>query len=165
VTGRILRLLRRFALAVLATATVPLVAVFPAAGKEGVEATLLTKIPLDAPARTRLQVAWRLTYLDHGRRHPFGANGVFVRLTSAAGASAETGFASGNGAYRATVAVPEGGIGDVEIGLQGWTNGAAGTRESDLVFPITNALVARQRARPVRKARLRAQPFSKAQSR
>jgi hypothetical protein len=177
-------------------AATALVAALPAAGKEGVKATLLTRIPLDASAGARLEVAWRLTYLDHGRRRPFGAGGVFVRLESAAGASAETGFASGNGDYRATVVVPKGGIGDVEIGLQGWTSGPGGTRESDLLFPITNdplpgaahsdagwpswivglvaavlgglvllaAGVAYARL-PVRKARLRAQPSSKAQSR
>jgi hypothetical protein len=185
--------LRRFALVALGTVAAALVAALPAAGKEGVAATLLTKIPLDAPAGTRLHVAWRLTYLDHGRRRGFGAGGVFVRLESAAGASAETGFASGDGDYRATVVVPKGGIGDVQIGLQGWTNDAAGTHESDALFPITNdplpgtvrsragwprwiivllaaplavlaALVVRQR-RPVRKARLRVQPSSKAQSR
>jgi hypothetical protein len=184
--------LRHFALAVLATAAVALVAALPAAGKEGVEATLLTRIPLDAPAGTRLEVAWRLDYLDHGRRRPFGASGVFVRLRSAAGAS-ETGFASGNGAYRAAVVVPKGGIGDVQIGLRGWTNDATGTHESDALFPITNdplpgavrsragwprwlvvlvvaplallALLAARQRRPVRKARFRPQPSSKAQSR
>ena len=115
-----------------------LVAALPAAGKEGVGATLLTRIPLDAPAGARIDVAWRLTYLDHGRRRPFGAGGVFVRLRSAAGASAAKEFASGDGEYRATVVVPKGGIVDVEIGLQGWTSGPGGTRESDLLFPITN---------------------------
>jgi hypothetical protein len=128
--------LRRFALVLLgATATV-LVAALPAAGKEGVRATLLTRIPLDAPAGTKLVVAWRLTYADHGR--PFGAGGVFVRLRSATGPSAETAFTSGDGDYRASVVVPEGGIGDVQIGLRGWTSGPSGTRESDLLFPITN---------------------------
>ena len=181
----------------LVTAATALVAALPAAGKEGVAATLLTRIPLDAPAGTRVEVAWRLTYLDHGRRRPFGAGGVFVRLTSAAGAGAETGFASGDGGYRATVVVPEGGIGDVQIGLQGWTNGPAGERESDLLFPITNdplpgaarsdagwlswvvvlvaavlgglvllgAAAAYTGRLPVRKARFRAQPSSKAQAR
>jgi hypothetical protein len=188
--------LRRFALAALGAVAVALVAALPAAGKTGVEATLLTRIPLDAPAGTRLQVAWTLSYLDHGRRRLFGANGVFVRLRSAAGASPETAFTSGVGHYRATVRVPKGGIGDVELGLRGWTNGPTGTHESDADFPITNdplpgatrskggwpswivvaaaalgGLVllgaARQARRPrsVRKARLRAQPSSKAQPR
>ena len=186
--------MRRFALLALVAAAVALVAALPAAGKEGVEATLLTRIPLDAPAGKRLEVAWTLTYRDHGRRRGFGASGVFVRLRSAAGASAETGFASGNGAYRAAVVVPEGGIGDVQIGLRGWTNDAASTRESDALFPITNdplpgaaarsdtgwppwivvlaaaplavlaLLLVRQRG-PLRKARFRVQPSSKPQSR
>jgi hypothetical protein len=185
--------LRHFALALLATAAVALVAALPAAGKEGVEATLLTSIPLDAPAGTRLEVAWTLTYRDHGRRRPFGASGVFVRLTSAAGAGTETGFTSGHGDYTATVVVPKGGIGDVQIGLRGWTSGPNGTRESDALFPITNdplpgavrsragwprwlvvlvvaplallAVLAVRQRRPVRKARFRPQPSSKAQSR
>ena len=184
--------MRRFALVALGSAAVALVVALPAAGKEGVEATLLTRIPLDAPAGTRLHVAWRLTYLDHGRR-PFGASGVFVRLRSAAGAGAETGFASGDGDYRATVVVPKGGIGDVQIGLRGWTSGPAGTRESDALFPISNdplpgtvrsrggwprwivvllaaplallALLVVVQRRPVRKARFRAHPSSKPQSR
>jgi hypothetical protein len=185
---------------VLALAAAALVAALPAAGKEGVRATLLTRIPLDAPPGTRLHVAWKLSYLDHGRRRPFGAGGVFVRLTSASGGRAATGYASGDGDYTATVVVPKGGIGDVQIGLQGWTSGPSGTRESDLLFPITNdplpgaarvsrpdtgwpswilvptvlgglgllgvaVVAAQRRPRSVMKARLRAQPSSKPQSR
>ena len=185
--------MRRFALVLLGTASAALVAALPAAGKGRVAATLLTKIPLDAPAGTRLEVAWRLTYFDHGRRRAFGAGDVFIRLRSAAGRSTATEFANGEGVYRATLVVPKSGIEDVQIGLQGWTNGPGGTRESDLLFPITNdplpgaapsdrswpswivALVAaplavlavfavRQR-RPARKARFRAHPSSKPQSR
>ena len=170
-----------------------LVAALPAAGKEGVEATLLTRVPLDAPAGTRLEIAWTLGYRDHGGRRPFGASGVFVRLRSAAGGPAETASTAGTGEYRAAVRIPEGGIGDVEIGLRGWTNGPTGTHESDELFPITNdplpgaprsnagwhswivvliaaplgvlAVLAIRQLRPVRKARLRAQPVSKPQSR
>jgi hypothetical protein len=185
--------LRRFALVVLGAAATALVAALPAAGKEGVEATLLTRIPLDAPAGTRLDVHWMLTYRDHGRRRPFGANGVFVRLRSAAGGTAETAFTGGTGDYRATVAVPKGGIGDVQIGLRGWTSGPSGTHESDALFPISNdplpgtarsdagwpswifvlaaaplavlAVLAVRQWRPARKTRLRAHPSSKPQSR
>jgi hypothetical protein len=185
--------LRRFALVVLATAAAALVAALPAAGKGRVAATLLTRIPLDAPAGTRLEVAWRLTYFENGRRRAFGAGDVFIRLRSAAGRSTADEFANGDGVYRATLVVPKGGIEDVQIGLQGWTNGPGGTRESDLLFPITNdplpgaprsgggwpswivalaaaplavlAVLAVRQRRPVRKARLRAQPSSKPQSR
>ena len=175
------------------TVAAALVAALPAAGKGRVAATLLTKIPLDAPAGTRLEVAWRLDFFEHGRRRAFGAGDVFIRLRSAAGRSTATEFANGDGIFRATLVVPKGGIQDVQIGLQGWTNGPAGTRASDLLFPITNdplpgaprpdrswpswivALVAAPLAllavlvvyqrRPVRKARLRVQPSSKPQSR
>jgi hypothetical protein len=67
---------------------------------------------------------------------------VFVRLLSASGAGAETGYApSGgytSGEYTATVVVPKGGIGDVKIGLRGFTSGANGTHNADMLFPIVN---------------------------
>jgi hypothetical protein len=130
---------RPLALGFLGIAATALVAALPAAGKEGVKATLGTSIPLGAPAGAQLRVAWTLASVDeHGKRHLFGAGGVFVRLSSASGAKAETGFARGGGDYTATVRVPKGGIGDVEIGLLSWTNGPSGTRESDMLFPITN---------------------------
>jgi len=34
--------------------------------------------------------------------------------------------------------VPEGGIGDVQIGLRGFTSGARGSHTADTPFPITN---------------------------
>ena len=118
--------------------------VAPAAkAKENVKATLITRIPLDAPAGTELRVAWRLFSLgEKGEQKPIGANGVFVRLLSASGGASEEGVApSGSyrtGEYQATVVVPKGGIRDVQLGLQGWVSDANGTRRSDLIFPITN---------------------------
>jgi hypothetical protein len=133
----------RLAAALLVITAVALVAALPAAGKEGVKATLTANIPLDAEPGMRLKVAWTLTYVDEdARRKPFGANGVFVRLLSASGVGAETGFAPigayATGEYATSVVVPEGGIGDVEIGLVGWASDATGTRRSDALFPITN---------------------------
>jgi hypothetical protein len=133
----------RFAIGLVCVASAALVGALPAAGKDGVEATLTTKVPVDARAGTNLRVAWTLASVDErGKRHPFGANGVFVRLLSASEAPAETGFApSGDytfGAYTATVVVPKGGIGDVVIGLRGFTSGANGTHNADMLFPITN---------------------------
>jgi hypothetical protein len=130
--------LRRFALA--AVAAFALVAALPAAAKEGVEATLERSIPLDAPAGTRIDVAWTLAYPDEQeKRQSFGAGGLFVRLLSASGAEPETAFAGGDrGTYRATVVVPEGGIGDVELDLVGWQSDDSGTRRADAIFPITN---------------------------
>jgi hypothetical protein len=135
--------LRRVTLSLLVTAIAAGVAALPAAAKEGVKAKLATSVPLHAEPGARLRVAWTLTYAEGDNRgRPFGANGVFVRLLSASGARAETGFAPtgahATGEYAATVVVPKGGIGDVEIGLLGWTSGAGGARRSDLLFPITN---------------------------
>jgi hypothetical protein len=110
-----------------------------ALGKDRVEATLTTKLALDAPPVSRLRVAWTLTYSDgHGRRRPFGANGVFVRLRSATSSGATTGVAPvgvhTGGRYSAFIVVPRGGIGGVEIGLRGFVNG----RPGDLLFRIRN---------------------------
>ena len=115
-----------------------LAAALPAAAKEGVRATLTTRVPLDAPAGTRLEVAWKLASRAEDGRRPFGAIGVFVRLRSASGGRAEIGVAPigshSNGEYAASVVVPKGGIGDVEIGLHGWADGTP----ADVLFPITN---------------------------
>ena len=135
--------LRALALALAGIGAAALIAAAPAGAKEDVKATLITAIPLDAPAGTELRVAWRLFYIDeNGERQPFGANGVFVRLLSASGAASKEGVAPvgayDTGEYEATVVVPEGGIRDVQLGLTGWVSDANGTRRSDLIFPMTN---------------------------
>jgi uncharacterized protein with LGFP repeats len=58
-----------------------LAAATPAAAKEGVEATLKTIIPLDAPAGARIPVAWTLaaTTDEQGKPQPFDAGGIFMR--------------------------------------------------------------------------------------
>jgi hypothetical protein len=82
---------------------------------------------------------WALAGADeHGRRQPFNAIGVFVRLLSASGGMSTTGFATPDahpqGRYDAQVAVPKGGIGGVQIGLRGSSDGSA----SDALFPLEN---------------------------
>jgi hypothetical protein len=115
-----------------------LFAAVPAAAKDGVHATLTTKVPLDAEPGTKLKIGWKLAYIEHGKPHPFGASGVFVRLRSASHAASNTGFAKGDsGTFTATVAVPEGGMGDIQIGLRGYTSGVR-SGPGDLLFPITN---------------------------
>jgi hypothetical protein len=128
-----------FAVALPTLALAALVWALPAAGKDGVEATLTTDLPLDAKPGTELKMAWTLGYIEDGRRREFGGFGVFVRLLSASGSAAETAFANQDtGPFTATVLVPEGGIADVEIGIRGYTSGQASSRPSDLLFPITN---------------------------
>lgn len=145
--------MRRFALGLLGVALATLSAPLPAPAKEGVKATLTTSVPLDAAAGTRLKIGWRLFSVDeHGQRQPFGANGVFVRLLSASGERAMEGVAPNGayttGEYEATVVVPEGGIGNLEIGLRAWVSGPTGTRRAELLFPITNEPVPRAPAAP-----------------
>jgi hypothetical protein len=134
--------LRRFALALLAGALAAWGAALPAEAKEDVRATLTTRIPMNALPGTRIEVAWKLFYREGGKRHPFGASGVFVRLVSASGDRASEGFAPDRagrvGEYRASVVVPAGGVSDVVIGLMGWQSDANGTRRADMLFPITN---------------------------
>ena len=120
-----------------------LAAALPAAAKEGVTATLGSALPVDAPAGTRLAVRWTLSARDEdGTRRPFSALGVFVRLLSKTGAGAKVGVASSaaddDGRYAASVVVPAGGIRDVQIGLRGFTSGANGTHNADVLFPIAN---------------------------
>jgi len=118
------------------------VAALPAAAKEGVTATLQSAIPLDAAAGTRLKVKWTLVARDEdGTRRPFSAEGLFVRLLSKTGAGATVGFASAadlDGSNVATVVVPKGGIRDVQLGLRGFTSGATGVHNADVLFPIAN---------------------------
>jgi hypothetical protein len=127
-------------LAVLGIAGSLLVAAPPAAlGKEDVTARLLTPLRLDAAPGDKLTVVWAVGGTDeHGRWEPLNAIGVFVRLLSASGGRPTAGFATPaahpQGRYDARVAVPEGGIGGVQIGLRG---------SSDVLFPLENDPFAR----------------------
>jgi hypothetical protein len=122
----------------------------PAAGKEGVTARLVGQLPRDAAPGETVTVAWVLAAPDEaGRRLPFNAIGVFVRLVSAGDGRATIGFATPDahpdGRYDAPVAVPEGGIGGVQIGLRGENDAGP----SDVLFPLENdpfAAPARQAA-------------------
>src|SRR5215216_3077186 len=122
-------------LAVLGIAGWLLVAAPPVAlGKEDVTARLLTPLRLDAAPGDKLTVVWAVGGADeHGRWEPLNAIGVFVRLLSASGGRPTTGFATPDahpqGRYDARVAVPEGGIGGVQIGLRG---------SSDALFRLEN---------------------------
>jgi hypothetical protein len=109
-----------------------LVLAAPAAAKDGVQARVTTPIPADASPGDGLHVAWRLDFLDRSAKYtPFNAVGVFVRLRSASTGASTIAFATAtahaDGRYDATVTVPKGGIGRVEIGLRGTT---------DVVFPL-----------------------------
>jgi hypothetical protein len=116
-----------------------LLTALPAAAKEGVEATLTSDVPLRAEPGTPLTVRWTLSYAEDGKRRPFEAGGLYVRLRGVSRAHTETAWAGGDrGSYWAHVTVPKSGIGDIEFGLVGWQTDARGSRRADAIFPITN---------------------------
>jgi hypothetical protein len=132
--------MRRSARGVVAALAMAVLTVTPAQGKNGVEATLTSRVPVGAHAGSVLRLTWTLSSRDdHGRREPFAASGVFVRLLSATGAPARTALAHGGATgYTATVRVPRGGLGGIRIGLHGWSDGPAGREPADVFFPLRN---------------------------
>jgi hypothetical protein len=130
---------RRSARCLVVAAAIALVAAVPAAGKEGARATLASHVPVGAAAGTRFRVAWTVTMLDGGRRRPFAAGGMFVRLVSPVRGASTKVYAQGlDGRYHATVRVPRGGIRGIQLGLRSWVSDPSGTRESEWLFPVTN---------------------------
>ena len=105
-----------------------------ALAKEGIKARLTAPLNMDASPGEKITVNWTLSMTDdQGNEHPFNAMGVFVRLESASAGTPTMGFAAAaahpDGRYAAQVAVPQGGIGGVQIGLRG---------SSDIIFPLVN---------------------------
>jgi hypothetical protein len=127
-----------------------LVAAPTVVGKEGVRARLDAPVPLHAAAGRTITIAWTLSYVESGERHPFGASGVFVRLLSASSARPVTAYGDGRGSgpnrggvgvpgeYLARVRVPAGGIGGITIGLRGWRIIGGRRQRADAFFPIDN---------------------------
>ena len=99
---------------------------------------MLTPISRDAEPGSRVVVAWTLTYVEAGKRRPFGAGYVFVRLVGPRGS--RTPLAYGvhllrPGGYRARVKVPRGGVSRVEIGMMGSVCDESGCRASGEALP------------------------------
>jgi uncharacterized protein (DUF2141 family) len=119
---------RRWVVVLAALAAAISVVVPPAAAKEGVHATLTSKIPTHASRGTRIVVAFTLR---DGAGHPFNAQKVFVKLVCPEKTDSSIAFAANvhDGRYRAVAVVPPGGLGTIRIGLRGST---------DIYFPITN---------------------------
>ena len=126
-------------------------AVVPAGSAKGRDAfaTLLSPLPLTAAPGTTPQVRWSMTI----EGHPFNAITCFARFKSRTGAGATEGFArptAGEGGhYSATVVVPEGGIGGIEIGVAGMqTVGGGPWTRADWLFTIVNSPFGTLPARP-----------------
>lgn len=131
---------RRAFLATVLAATAVGLSAAPATAKEDVEATLVTPVGLGAAPGDEITVAWTFESVDaRGKRAPFGASGIYLRLLSAGDGKPTVAPATGgHGRYEATVTVPEGGIGRIRIGLQGWVSDVTGTHRRDAFVPITN---------------------------
>jgi hypothetical protein len=110
-------------LAVLAAGAALLALLVPAAGaKEGVVARVLTPVSRDSEPGTKVTVAWTLTFVEAGKRRPFGGGYVFVRLFGPNGTRTPLAYgveARQRGRYRARVTVPRGGVTRVAIGIMG----------------------------------------------
>jgi hypothetical protein len=121
-----------------------LVAAPAAPAKEGVRATLIGPVDLDARPGERITIAWKL---EDTQGRPFGAGGLFVRLRSAAGGRSATAVTEGSGRFTVRLTVPEGGIGRIEFGLRGWRTAGGQTSRADVLFPLVNDPFERSPAR------------------
>jgi hypothetical protein len=94
-----------------------------AAAKGNAMAALDAPIPPDADPGSELEVGWRAWTPDGGAEWPFAGSPVFIRLVSTDGTSTTEVLGRenprGSGHYLATISVPPGGVGRVEIGLLG----------------------------------------------
>ncbi len=131
-------------LTVIAVVAAFLIVAGTAAAKENMVATLTSPLPTNAQPGTNITLTWEVAGPgEGGQRMPFNAAAVFVRLKSATGRASTEGFASfldhSDGRYTATVIVPQGGIGGVEIGVHGTREYSSGkTERSDYLFPVVN---------------------------
>ncbi len=111
-----------------------------AAAKGGALASLETPIPPDADPGTTIDVAWRAWMPDAGTDWPFSGLPVFIRLISADGSFATETMGrespAGSGHYDATIAIPSGGVGRVEVGLFGESCVDGTCTRSDLLFEL-----------------------------
>ena len=145
---------RRF----LSTGLVGFVLLLSAAGvasaKEGAEAALDAPIPPGAEPGTKIEIGWKAWWPDGaGDTTPVTGSPVFIRLTSVDGTDkVEMGgkeSPAGSGHYAATVTVPPGGVGLVEIGLRSESCVNGTCTRWDMPFLLSDADRIPARAAPV----------------
>lgn len=111
----------------------------PAGAKDDVVARVLTPISREAAPGSKVRIVWTLTVVEAGKRRPFRAGYVFVRLVGPNGARTPLAYgveAGPGGRYRASVMVPRGGARRLEIGIMGTVCDAKGCRPSPKLFPL-----------------------------
>jgi hypothetical protein len=108
--------------------------------KDNAQAELDAAIPRDAEPGTEIDVAFRAWVPDGGKDWPFSGLAVFIRLTSPDGKASTEAAAhqdrSVPGRYTATVVIPDGGVGLVEVGLFGESCVNDVCTRSDLMFAL-----------------------------
>jgi hypothetical protein len=119
--------------------TLTLAAAAPAAAKEGAQAHLLASLPIHATAGALITVKWTVDVpAAGGKRVPFRASGMFVRLIGRNGAFNTATAPQNSPRYSAWIRVPLGGIRGIQIGLRGWAVTPTGRHPAPVLFPITN---------------------------
>lgn len=101
----------------------------PVAAKEGAQAHLLAPLPAHPVPGRLITVRWTVDVPDgKGKRVPFGAIGMFVRLVGRGGPSTTATAPQTHGPpYSVRIRVPRGGIRAIRFGLHGST---------DIFFPL-----------------------------
>ena len=124
--------MKRSALVLIAVCA--LVAAPPASAKQDVRA-ISSGACRPTPARAKtIRVVWSLYYVEDGRRRPFGASELFVKLRGASKVYGE----GRNGRYTARVKVPRRGITGIRFGLDGIRIVRGIESPAPVYFPLDN---------------------------
>ncbi len=126
----------------LAVAAVLALAVSPVAGKEGAIAKLETFVHRDAEPGSTIKVGWSTFMLTAGGEHPIHSSVETMRLVGPGGDSTEAigiETPADSGHYRVSMAVPEGGIEQIQLSVRGDACiDTVGCDRVDYAFPLTD---------------------------
>ncbi|HSL77877.1 MAG TPA: hypothetical protein VK867_13105 [Candidatus Limnocylindrales bacterium] len=115
----------------------------PVLAKEGAEAKLDTALPRDVEPGSTIKVGWSVFSVDGDQTQPIYGSPVYIRLVGPDGTSVTevmgTEVPRGSGHYTASIQVPDGGIGEVIVGMVGESCVEGGAcQRSDMIFPLTD---------------------------
>jgi hypothetical protein len=129
--------------ALLALGAVLAVGAGTALAKEGAVAQLDAPVRMDTPPGTIIDIGWSVFAVDgEGTSRPIFGSPIYVRIVPAGGGApvevAGTERPAGSGHYVASVIVPAGGIGTLEIAMHGQACDGSTCWEADYVFPMND---------------------------
>lgn len=123
--------------AVLLALVVAVLAAPVASAKEGAQAHLLASLPAHPRAGSLITIRWSVDVPGtQGKRRPFGAIGMFVRLLGRSGAATSETAPQYEPPYHVSIRVPAGGIRSIRFGLMGTSCGPSGCKPSPMFFPL-----------------------------